>query len=259
MPWKELQHWFDVLITKNVSHREWLASLEPSRNNPPVDNPVLEDMDDPFFEIIEKPESEIEVPSTVPAKSKIQTEWEIFSAMPATKQPVLEFWRDNKDKFPLLSEAARKWLCIPASSAPCKRIFSAGGNIVSAKRTKLQPENVKKLIYIQQNIDRITFHSYYLTTKAELATMAEEAAKRLPSRAIFEPETSSQISRSALDRLSSREVINIGDDDDDDGGDVPLDSSHSTQSTATTFAGPSRTPTAGPSHPPTPGRSSSDI
>ncbi|XP_065645229.1 E3 SUMO-protein ligase ZBED1-like [Hydra vulgaris] len=197
---------YDALITKNFSHREWLASLESSRNSPPVDNPELQDMDDPFFEIIKKPESEVEVSSTVPAKSKIQTEWEMFSAMPATKQPVLEFWRDNKDKFPLLSEAARKLLCIPASSAPCERIFSAGGNIVSAKKTKLQPENVEKLIYIQQNIDRITFYSYYLTNTVELAAMAEEAEKRLPSRAIFEPETSSQISRSALDRLSSREV-----------------------------------------------------
>ena len=44
---------------------------------------------------------------------------------------ILEYWKTNRKKFPLRSKLARKFLCIPASSATSERVFSKAGNVVS--------------------------------------------------------------------------------------------------------------------------------
>ena len=72
----------------------------------------------------------------------------------------------------MLAESARKWLCVPASNASSERAFSAGGAIVSYKRTKLQPEQ-EKLLYIQQNYVKVKIKKWLLTSDEE---QADEAA-----------------------------------------------------------------------------------
>ena len=42
-------------------------------------------------------------------------------------------------------------LAIPASSAKSERVFSTGGNIVTVKRTRLNPKKVEELIIIKEN------------------------------------------------------------------------------------------------------------
>ena len=39
----------------------------------------------------------------------------------------LMYWKINSNKFPLLSNLARKHLAIPATSVPVKRLFSIAG------------------------------------------------------------------------------------------------------------------------------------
>ena len=46
-------------------------------------------------------------------------------------------------------------LCSTVSLSPSKRAFSAGGNISIFKRTNLQPENLNKLLYIQQSNENL--------------------------------------------------------------------------------------------------------
>ena len=38
-----------------------------------------------------------------------------------------------------------------ATSVPSERLFSVAGNIVSAKRAALLPENVEKLVFLHEN------------------------------------------------------------------------------------------------------------
>ena len=52
----------------------------------------------------------------------------------------------HENKLPLLAECASRWLCIPALSSPLQRVFSAGGNIVSFKRTKLQENIIGRIL-----------------------------------------------------------------------------------------------------------------
>lgn len=63
----------------------------------------------------------------------------------------LNWWHQNLFRYPILSEIAISYLCIPATSTPSERVFSAAGNIVSAKRSCLSPENVNKLVFLTQN------------------------------------------------------------------------------------------------------------
>ena len=42
-------------------------------------------------------------------------------------------------------------LAISASSAKSERVFSTGGNIVTVKRTRLNPKKVEELIIIKEN------------------------------------------------------------------------------------------------------------
>lgn len=46
----------------------------------------------------------------------------------------LEWWRLHQTNFPRLANLAKKYLCIPATSAPSERAFSTGGNIVTCQR-----------------------------------------------------------------------------------------------------------------------------
>ncbi|KAH7977826.1 hypothetical protein HPB49_003703 [Dermacentor silvarum] len=63
----------------------------------------------------------------------------------------LKWWKDNESKFPLVAELVKKYMCIPASSASSERVFSTAGNIITAKRSCLLPENVSSLVFLYQN------------------------------------------------------------------------------------------------------------
>ena len=50
-----------------------------------------------------------------------------------------------------MANLARKYLAIPASSTKSEHVFSAGGNVVTAKRTSLEPGKVEALVVINKN------------------------------------------------------------------------------------------------------------
>ena len=47
----------------------------------------------------------------------------------------LEWWKLHDKQFPLLSELARRYLCICAMSVPSERVFSTSGNVVTTARS----------------------------------------------------------------------------------------------------------------------------
>lgn len=64
----------------------------------------------------------------------------------------LEWWKLHQANFPRVASLARKYLCIPATSAPSERAFSTGGNIVTCHRSALKPENVDRLVFLAKNL-----------------------------------------------------------------------------------------------------------
>ena len=63
----------------------------------------------------------------------------------------LNWWFENKKRYPRLYILSLKYLCIPATSVASERVFSKGGEIVSAKRSCLKPKNVNQLIFLNKN------------------------------------------------------------------------------------------------------------
>ncbi|XP_030011319.1 zinc finger BED domain-containing protein 1-like [Sphaeramia orbicularis] len=63
----------------------------------------------------------------------------------------LEYWHTQKHVYPHLYHLALRFLCSPASSVPCERVFSKAGEVISKRRNRLKPETVKKVLFLNKN------------------------------------------------------------------------------------------------------------
>ena len=71
----------------------------------------------------------------------------------ATLSP-LEWWQENKVRYPLLAQLASGYLAVPATSVPCERAFSMAGHVtVNQNRACLLPSNVNMLVFLAENLD----------------------------------------------------------------------------------------------------------
>ena len=74
---------------------------------------------------------------------------------------VLDFWRQHEKKFPLLSQVAKRILCVQGASTASERDFSASGYTVWDRRNALLRIKVRKvnmMMILQQfdkNIERL--------------------------------------------------------------------------------------------------------
>ncbi|CAF3823629.1 unnamed protein product [Rotaria sp. Silwood1] len=68
----------------------------------------------------------------------------------------LTFWQQHQSTFPHLSKLARKIFSVPCSSAAVERGFSAAGQIVTQRRSNLEPSTINDIIFLRsiENIKR---------------------------------------------------------------------------------------------------------
>uniref|UniRef100_H2ZT93 HAT C-terminal dimerisation domain-containing protein n=1 Tax=Latimeria chalumnae TaxID=7897 RepID=H2ZT93_LATCH len=86
-------------------------------------------------------------------KASVQAELENYILEPCIPpdQDPLEWWRVNENRYRKLARLAKACLCIPATSVPAERVFSAVGLIVNRLRSRLSPEYVDMLIFLNKN------------------------------------------------------------------------------------------------------------
>ncbi|CAH2013549.1 unnamed protein product [Acanthoscelides obtectus] len=60
----------------------------------------------------------------------------------------LLFWEEHKHMMPELYELHKKYLCVPASSVPSERIFSKSGQITNDSRSRLLPDNLDMILFL---------------------------------------------------------------------------------------------------------------
>lgn len=69
-------------------------------------------------------------------------------------KPLL-WWKENGLFFPTLAKMVKKILCVPATSTPSERVFSAAGHLISKKRAMLKPENVDMMLFLHCNYQKL--------------------------------------------------------------------------------------------------------
>ena len=67
----------------------------------------------------------------------------------------LQWWKSNAGDFPNLAKAARKYLCVPASSASVERLFSHAGDTIAADRARLDPYYASELVFLRVAWEKI--------------------------------------------------------------------------------------------------------
>jgi hypothetical protein len=67
----------------------------------------------------------------------------------ATPEEVRIYLQSKRYDFPIITQIARDYLAIPATSAPSERVFSLAGNLVSKKRTRISSENVRYVLCLR--------------------------------------------------------------------------------------------------------------
>ena len=64
---------------------------------------------------------------------------------------VYEWWSEKKSSYPNLYELTKKYLFVPATSAPAERVFSCAGWLLNQRRTRLIGKHVDALIFLKMN------------------------------------------------------------------------------------------------------------
>ncbi len=93
------------------------------------------------------------------------------------------WWKANEGKYAYVAVLAKKYLAIPATSAPSERIWSRASRILSLRRARLNDDIVSRIMYTKENLRFL--HKHYVTlAKKEaddsLHKMLELDVKYLP-------------------------------------------------------------------------------
>ncbi|KAK0134299.1 Zinc finger BED domain-containing protein 4 [Merluccius polli] len=63
----------------------------------------------------------------------------------------LQYWNTRKSFYAHLYILSLRFLCTPASSVPCERVFSKAGEVVSKKRNRLSPKVLEQILFLNKN------------------------------------------------------------------------------------------------------------
>lgn len=95
-----------------------------------------------------------EVSTSVSYSDRVEAELSsyLFGQLADSESDPLAWWKVHEVNFPLMSQLAKKYLCIPATSTASERVFSAGGNVVTCQRSLLKPATVDMLVFLTKNL-----------------------------------------------------------------------------------------------------------
>lgn len=114
-------------------------------SQPPPKKTALEDLFRNCFAAVDP------VNDTNKKVAKRMESYKNMPSIPLSGSP-LEWWKDNKNTFPVFASMAQAYLSIPATSVASERVFSTAGEIVTSKSSLLSPENVDHLIFLTKNM-----------------------------------------------------------------------------------------------------------
>jgi len=104
---------------------------------------------------------------------------------------ILEYWRGQETRLPLLASLAKATLAIQVTSASSERVFSEGGNVVRKTRTLLNPDNAEMLVFIHDNYDKLEPFVQQWKTNIKDFTYEEQVEMELEEESESEEEDAS--------------------------------------------------------------------
>lgn len=87
--------------------------------------------------------------SSYATDSEAQVDYYLRDIAPSLDINPLDWWRVNGPRFPKVATLAKHYLCIPGVSLPS--LLSEAGESFATNRTRLSPEHVNKLIFVNRN------------------------------------------------------------------------------------------------------------
>ncbi|KAJ8349324.1 hypothetical protein SKAU_G00244540 [Synaphobranchus kaupii] len=71
------------------------------------------------------------------------------------KEDPLVWWQEHQHEYPLMSNIAKRYLCINGTSVSSERVFSTAGDIITAQRSALLPQHVDQILFLNKNLKRM--------------------------------------------------------------------------------------------------------
>ncbi|XP_037634188.1 E3 SUMO-protein ligase ZBED1-like [Sebastes umbrosus] len=87
--------------------------------------------------------------SSYATDSEAQVDYYLRDIAPSLDINPLDWWKVNGPRFPKLATLARHYLCVPGVSLPS--LLSEGGQTFATMRTRLSPEHVDMMIFVNRN------------------------------------------------------------------------------------------------------------
>lgn len=87
--------------------------------------------------------------SSYATDSEAQVDYYLRDIAPSLDINPLDWWRVNGPRFPKVATLAKHYLCIPGVSLPS--LLSEAGETFATNRTRLSPEHVNIMIFVNRN------------------------------------------------------------------------------------------------------------
>lgn len=85
------------------------------------------------------------------AEANIEVDRYLAEGNIAREEDPLAYWSHSKAAYPFLYKLVKQFLCSPASSVPCERVFSKAGEILSKRRNRLSPKVLDSILFLNKN------------------------------------------------------------------------------------------------------------
>ena len=93
------------------------------------------------------------LPIEMDSHAEATSEFKRYMAEPLEKKPdIMKWWYDRETKFPIISALAKRYLAVPAATAPSERLFSKAGLLLEKRRARLRPDRARWLMFLHHNL-----------------------------------------------------------------------------------------------------------
>ncbi|XP_019615941.1 PREDICTED: zinc finger BED domain-containing protein 4-like [Branchiostoma belcheri] len=144
----------DVTFTPTATAASAATQLETKTQNEEVPAKLakLSAMEEIFVDDDDDVEV-LHVEPPLPVRVRAQQEVHTYKNLPKLRSTddIVAFWKERSLSLPLLSGLAKRYLVVPGTSVPSERVFSTAGDLVSAERACLDPDNVNVLLFLNKN------------------------------------------------------------------------------------------------------------